>query len=778
MTHDSHRVALAPGFVAATLALLWLATAIASVAFWPIYQSSALIVLVAVATVLGSAIAVLGALFRWPSVVCLAVSVAVYLLAGVPLAVPDRALLRVLPTADGLLDLIAGTALAWKQLLTVTLPVGSYQALLVPAFILVFGTVTVSGSVALRAKNSELAVLGPIVLFLAAIALGPTRATWSLELALSLTAAVLLWLLWRRAYRRLESIRLLNARHSVRAGTRDHALVSIRTLLSAGLIMALAAGTAVAATAAAPPTGSRDVLRSVVVQPFDPRDYVSPLSGFRMYEQAALAPETMFTVSGLPEGARIRIATLDTYNGIVYSVGSDRQDSASGSFTRVPSAFDQSGVNGRRVTLDVTVDAYRGVWLPTVGKLERIEFSGTDAAELRDSFYYNDNSGTAAVVHPLGDGNRYRLQAVLPVQPTAEQLSGLTPGSEESPRPELVPDELSGTLDSYVRDIASPGDRLAALIDALKTNGYVSHGVSETEPPSRSGHAADRITQLLTDQRMIGDQEQYAVTAALMARELGFPARVVFGFEPQPSAEPSSGPVAVHGSDVSAWIEVGTAQFGWVALDSTPPVREIPPETPQSPAQVARPQSPVQPPPQEKDTHSIQTPPERTQEDTPAPDPLIQALLVALQVAGWLALCSAIVLAPFLTIIAAKARRRALRRKASTPIERISGGWREFEDAVVDHGFLPPPSPTRTEIATLTGGVRSLLLASVADRAVFAPEASQARDADQVWRTVRELRGELERGLTKWQRIKAGISVRSLGGYSVKGLFKRQGDRQ
>ena len=766
------------GFIAATLGLLWLATAIASVAFWPIYQSTGLIVLVAVATVLGSAIAVLGALFRWSSVICLAVSVAVYLLAGVPLAVPERAFLGVLPTAGGLLDLIAGTALSWKQLLTVTLPVGSYQTLLVPALILVFGTVTVSGSVALRAKNSELAVLGPIVLFLAAIALGPTRATWPLELSLSLTAAILLWLLWRRAYRRLESIRLLNARHQVGTGARDHALVSVRTLLSAGLIMALAAGTAVAASAVAPPSGSRDVLRTAVVQPFDPRDYVSPLSGFRMYEQAARATEAMFTVSGLPDGARIRIATLDSYDGIVYSVGGDGQDSASGSFTRVPSAFDQSAVAGQRVTVDVTIDAYQGVWLPTVGKFERIEFAGTGANDLRDSFYYNDNSGTAAVVEPLREGNRYRLQAVLPVQPTAEQLSGLTPGSEESPRTALVPDELSSTLDGYVRDISSPGGRLAAMLDALKTNGYVSHGVSATEPPSRSGHAADRITQLLTDQRMIGDQEQYAVTAALMARELGFPARVVFGFEPQRSSAPSSGALAVHGSDVSAWIEVGTAQFGWVALDPTPPVREIPPETPQSPAQVARPQSPVQPPPQEKDTHSIQTAPERTQEETPAPDALLQALLVALQVAGWLALGCAVVLAPFLTIIAAKARRRALRRNASTPIERISGGWREFEDAVVDHGFLPPPSPTRTEVAGLTGGMRSLLLATVADRAVFAPEASQSRDADQVWRTVRELRAELGRGLTRWQRIKARISVRSLGGYSVKSLFKRQGDRQ
>ena len=405
--------------------------------------------------------------------------------------------------------------------------------------------------------------------------------------------------------------------------------------------MALAAGTAVAASAVAPPSGSRDVLRTAVAQPFDPHDYVSPLSGFRMYEQATLAPQTMFTVSGLPDGARIRIATLDSYNGIVYSVGSDGQDSASGSFTRVPSAFDQSAVAGQRLAVDVTIGAYQGVWLPTVGKFERIEFVGSRRDGLRDSFYYNDNSGTAAVVEPLREGDHYRLQAVLPVQPSAEQLSGLTPGSEESPRPALVPDELSNALDGYVRDIASPGDRLAAMIDGLKRNGYVSHGVSEAEPPSRSGHAADRITQLLTDQRMIGDQEQYAVTAALMARELGFPARVVFGFVPQLTDDASPKPVAVHGSDISAWIEVGTAQFGWVALDPTPPVREIPPETPQAPAQVARPQSPVQPPPQEKDTHSIQTPPERTQEETPAPDPLLQALLVALHVAGWLALGSA-----------------------------------------------------------------------------------------------------------------------------------------
>lgn len=742
------------------MALLWLSTAIAATALWPIYQSPALIVLVAVATLLGSVIAILGALLNWSSLIVLWVSIAGYLLVGVPLAVPDRALFGVLPTAQGLTDLLAGTALSWKRLLTVTLPVGDYQTLLVPALLLVLCTVVAAGSAALRARNDELAVLGPIVLFLAAIALGPTRATWPLELSLGLTATILLWLLWRRWYRRREAIKAVQ---------HDRSFGGVRAFVSAGLILALASAAAVGASALAPPHGDRAVLRTVVAQPFDPRDYVSPLAGFRGYEQAGRSGQTMFTVSGLPDGARIRIATLDSYNGIVYSVGGAGGESPSGSFTRVPGAFDQSAVTGTEVTLDVTIAGYRGVWLPTVGKLQRIEFSGQDADRLRDSFYYNDNGATAAVVGALSEGDRYTLRAVLPTQPAAGQLNELTPGAEESPRPGVVPDELSATLDRWVRNAASPGARLTAMLEGLRTEGYVSHGVSADDPPSRSGHAADRITELLTDQRMIGDQEQFAVTAALMARELGFPARVVFGFVPVASA----GTTVVRGSDVSAWIEVGTAQSGWVAIDPTPPIRPIPPELPESPAQVARPQSPVQPPALDTDVPQTQTPPQRTQDDSAEPDPFLAILLVVLQVAGWLALVVAIVLSPFLTIVAAKSRRRALRRRAATPTARITGGWQEFQDAVIDHGYQPPPAPTRSEVAQVAGGMRSLLLASVADRAVFAPESSSATEAEQVWRNVRELRRELEHGLTRWQRIKASISVRSLGGYSVKSLFKR-----
>ena len=444
--------------------------------------------------------------------------------------------------------------------------------------------------------------------------------------------------------------------------------------------------------------------------------------------------------------------------------------SESGSFTRVPDSFDQSGTAGSPVTVRVTVNNYSGIWLPTVGKFESVSFSGSNASELRDSFFYNNISGTAAVVRSLRSGDDYSLAAVNPRQPSPDQLALLRPGTAEVPRPSNLPDQLSSTLDEWTRSQASVGARLLAMITAMKKTGYISHGVDPEQPVSRSGHAADRITQLLTDQRMIGDQEQYAVTASLMARQLGFPARVVFGFVPEVNTQ---GPTEVLGKDISAWIEVDTAQYGWVAIDPTPPVRNIPPELPKDPASVARPQSPVQPPADNRVQPDNQLPQDSTQDPSAKDNPLLLVLFLVLQVLGWVVLGAAVVLAPFLAIVVAKLRRRMLRRRAPTAIERISGGWQEFEDAVMDYGFEPPTSPTRTEVASTIGGVSSLVLAAVADRAVFSPGEPRDEEADQVWHAVTDLRESMKDDRTRRQRIRAAISLRSLGGYSVKRLFRR-----
>jgi transglutaminase-like putative cysteine protease len=422
-------------------------------------------------------------------------------------------------------------------------------------------------------------------------------------------------------------------------------------------------------------------------------------------------------------------------------------------------------VSGTAVELTVLVDDYTGVWVPTVGQLESVEFAGERGAALQAAFYYNDTSGTAAVIGGLERGDTYTLSAVVPDQPSRSELSALEPGAASVPAIVDAPDELLAALDDYVAGARTPGERLVAAIDGLARDGYISHGVSADEPPSRSGHATDRIAQLFTDPRMIGDSEQYAVTAALMARELGFPARVVVGFAPNGSQ--------VQGNDVSAWLEVNTAQYGWVTIDPTPEVRPIPDELPEQPAHIARPQTIVPPPVTESERFDRQTTPEGREDLPNQIDPVLAVVLAVLRVVGWVAAVIAIVLAPFMLVIAAKVRRRRLRRRAPSAAERISGGWQEFQDAVVDHGISPPPSATRSEVAATVGGARPLVLATVADRAVFSPDEPQQGEADAVWTAVDELRDSLDRGLGRWQRLRARISLRSLGGYGFTRLLKR-----
>lgn len=762
-------------FIVVNTMMLWLATLVAAATLWPLYESLAFIVLVAVAVPVGTIIAILGAVFRWPGFVVFLVTVGAFLTIGVPLAVPSQAQGAVIPTLDGLIDLIAGVALGWKQLVTISIPVGSYEALLVPALVMILITVVVGLSLALRARYGEVGAIAPAALFLVATALGPTYPDRPVIIAIALLVVIMLWLVWFRWHRRRAAIRLLLGSTEPQGATPQSPTTSsarsegrwagLRTALAAAVILTLASTVAVISATLLPPTADRTVVRTVVVQPFDPRDYVSPLAGFRSFWQPDAVNETLFQVEGLASGERVRLATLDTYDGIVYSVGSAAIASESGSFSRVPFRLDQSTVQGERVSVSVDVIGYDGVWLPTAGKLESIEFDGASAAEMTNGFFYNDVTGTGAVVGGLAEGTSYVVAAIVPDQPERSDIERLVPGSALVPAPTGVPSELIAKLDEYTTGVDGTGARLVAMLDGLATEGFISHGVGEDEPPSRSGHAADRIAELLTSPRMIGDAEQYAVAAALMAQEIGFPTRVVMGFVPDAGV--------VRGGDVSAWIEVNTAQYGWVTLDPTPPFREIPEEDPEENAQVSRPPTIVPPPVVDSERLDRQTTPESEQELPPDLDPLVQALVVVLRVLGVILLILAIAVAPFLVIIAAKVRRRRLRRRAPTPVDRISGGWREFHDSLLDHGMIPETAATRSEIASVAGGMQSQVLAAVADRAVFSPDEPQESDADAVWHAVEDLDGTLGEGLTRWQRLRARVSLRSLGGYSVKNLFKR-----
>lgn len=743
--------------VGATL-VVWLLVAVASVTWWPVYRDTSMVVAGAAAVVVGTLVAVLGASFRLSSPVVGLATVAGFALVGVPAAVPSETD-GVLPTGTGLVDLFAGVALGWKQLVTISLPVGSYEALLVPYFATTLVVTVTSVSVATRASRQELGAIAPFVLFVAGVVVGPTRLDTSVLTAVVLAGVALVWALTARHARRAVAVAsTIGARVPVLRSVVRPAFVGTGTIVAAAVV-------ATGLGLVAPPSVGRTVARSDVVKPFDPRDYVSPLSGFRAYEERSAADQAQLRVSGLPAGGFVRIATLDTYDGVVFRVGGSDGASGSGTFQRVPTNVDVRGVRGETVRVGVTVDGYRGVWLPTVGDLERVTFSGRRAEQERSAFFYNRSTGTAAVLGGVSDGTSYDLTAVLPDQPDQAELADARPGSATVPTPRGVPDAVRDTVEASTDDADSDGAKLVAMLEYLKRTGYVSHGVGD-DRASRSGHGADRITELLTSPLMVGDQEQYAAAAALMADQLGFPARVVLGFteggDSGSGTTDTDGTTTFRGSDVTARIEVDTAQWGWVMLNPNPIVRKIPDAQQETPKPVTRPETVVPPPPAEQQDQDQQAPPQ-SDRNTPPVQPLwLQVLLAVLPwVIGVLGVV-ALVLLPFGIIVLVKRIRRRRRRRAPSPRGRVVGAWDEYRDALLDRGHHVAGAATRRESVAGAPGDGGTGLAALADRAVFGPNDVDGATADRMWSATEDAIASLRVGRTRRERFRAAVSLRSL----------------
>jgi hypothetical protein len=292
----------------------------------------------------------------------------------------------------------------------------------------------------------------------------------------------------------------------------------------------------------------------------------------------------LFTVQGLPDNARLRLATLDSYDGIVYSVAADGS-AASGDFQRVsevvPTDDALPGIRGRTstpATLDVTVGDLTGVWVPDAGALDSVRFTGSGdrATTLANSLHYNAATGVSLATAGLEKGDTYSMDVSLPVIPSEDDLKTDTVASVAMPRVTGVPDDV-GTLGStYAGDAGDALTQIRNLATTLSQGGFFSHGL-EGEATSRAGHGEERISALLSADQMVGDDEQYAVAMALMARELGYPARVVMGFYPAQYAGTAASQ-QITGDDLHAWVEVDFQKAGWVPFDPTPPKDQVPTE--------------------------------------------------------------------------------------------------------------------------------------------------------------------------------------------------------
>src|SRR5699024_4149819 len=257
----------------------------------------------------------------------------VYFLFGSVFAAPTRAIWGIVPSLGSLQELLLAPVTSWKAALTVAPPVGSAQGVLGVVWIGVLLLTLLGMTVVLRTRFYVLAWLFPIALVLLAIVFGTTDVFWPVLRGVLFAVISVGWLTWRFEGARLDSAQSTIISDTVRPGSWKNPVLR-RRVIGGAVIMALAGGFAVGAqTLLDPPEGTIGYAqRNHSTPPFEPHDYVAPLSEFRGYLKNQ-REEELFTVTDVEGGTKVRLATMDQYNLQVYDVAGNRdEDSASGAF--------------------------------------------------------------------------------------------------------------------------------------------------------------------------------------------------------------------------------------------------------------------------------------------------------------------------------------------------------------------------------------------------------------------------------------------------------------
>lgn len=681
-----------------------------------------------------------------------------FVLFGVPLAVPSKALWGVLPSLEGLRDLLLGAVFSWKEVLTAEPPIGAFEGLLTVPYLTMLICATVATGLAMRLRRAAGWTLLPVLIALAVgIVFGTKTAALPWLVGAAVAVVGIAWLAWRM--------------HMVRVGLAEETELEItdvkrlqrrserNRLLGATAMLAAAALVSSAAAFVIDPS-DRSVLRDVVEPPVEVEDYPSPLAGYRGWIKNHES-DTLMTVEGMPEGSRLRIATMDFHDGEVYAVASTRQSGSSGSYTRIGSEITVDGDSaGEPADVRVSIENYSGIWLPTAGRLQALHFEGDRSQALQSSLHYNRATDSAITTQGLAWGDQYGFEALVTAPPTTDQLRGVPLIQADVPKAAKIPDLLAAWVATH-----SEGSTTLETIQSLQLRmqaGAFSHGLESDAIPSIAGHSNFRMDRMFSPDVLVGDDEQYAVAFALAMQQIGVPARVVMGLYPDDGFG-GPGAVELEGSDMHAWVEIPFEGFGWVPFDATPPEdnTEIEPEPEPQPEPKPQVLQPPQPPEEAAELTPEVQPEEGSREDEIVEFdwlPIIMAVAISL-------LALLLLLSPFLIIGLMKFRRRKRRRTAQATAARLSGGWHEVVDQAVDLGLDVPAGVTRTAVATTVAQrypkSHAVDIGWYVDQGVFGPDDPPAEEVDAFWsdveQSVKAMRGEASR----WERFTSRLSVRS-----------------
>ena len=513
---------------------------------------------------------------------------------------------------------------------------------------------------------------------------------------------------------------------------------------------------------------------------------------------------TVLRIKGPPESLYWRATTLDEFDGREWV---ERLFPAvpahSSALPRRNPLLPAAALAGKHVVKeDVTVEALRdrhlvGASVPigftfdqrSLGQVE----TARDGVVVAGQNLVRDQSYTAWSYAPRPSGAELaRSQAAYPSELAADGYLDLEPGITAPPfgTPNRDPlmrrlftlNGLDEVLRPYVplygtanRVVGRPATPYAAAI-ALETWFRRTGGFTYDERPGPVGDAPLADFVLRTRR---GYCQHFAGAMALMLRYLGIPARVAAGFT-SGSYDAAHGTWTVTDHDAHTWVEAWFHGYGWLPFDPTPGRGSLSAgysvSSPRFDLSTARRLLALAAAVSVPDPHDFKLDTNFGQRDAGTPSaegagairrdgPLARGTGVASQ--GSLLRLLALVAAGLAAAIAlAKLALRRGRYLTRDPRRLAAACRRELADFLADQGVGIPASATVAELASAVDeelAVDARSLVEALDAARFGPPQAARAEARRARRELRRVERELRNQLSRVERTRGLLSLRSLG---------------
>ena len=265
-----------------------------------------------------------------------------------------------------------------------------------------------------------------------------------------------------------------------------------------------------------------------------------------------------------PDPSYLRISVLTRFTDNEWSSGDREIPTENRPDGRVP---DLAGVDGdvprRSFDYDVEVlDDFRSTWLPTMAPVSAVRAEGDWRydVETMDFLAAEDELDTAGLDYAMTG-----VQLDLSAQELADATSAA--GQVSAEFTDLPPD-MPAIIRQLANDVTAAAptrfEKAVALQDWFRQN--FTYSLRDVPP----GNGTDDLVAFLsTDEGgRTGYCEQFAAAMAVMARQLGIPARVAVGFLVPDEVGPGLFEYSAY--DLHAWPELYIAGSGWVRFEPTP----------------------------------------------------------------------------------------------------------------------------------------------------------------------------------------------------------------